>query len=152
MTRYSNSHISLLARWLRFNVVGLLGILVQLALLFVLTHVAVPYLWATTLAVEFAVIHNWAWHERYTWSERSTPSLRQRLVRLTKFNLSNGAVSLLGNLILMKFVVGHLRLNLFLANLISVATCSCLNFFLGDRFVFNHAVTPSRLTCCLRSR
>ena len=55
-------------RWLKFNLVGGIGIVVQLLALFVLkTAFGLNYLIATALAVEGAVIHNFLWHERFTW-------------------------------------------------------------------------------------
>lgn len=127
---------STFVRWLRFNLVGLFGILVQLSALGTLTHLAFPYLAATAIAVETAVVHNWIWHERYTWSDRSTAGLYQHLTRLLKFNVSNGAVSLIGNLIFMGLLVGNLHLPILISNLVSVTVCSLINFLLGDRFVF----------------
>ncbi len=56
--------------------------------------------------------------------------------RLAKFNLSTGLVSLAGNPLIMRALVGGLRMNYVVANLIAVATCSLLNFLLSDRFVF----------------
>jgi putative flippase GtrA len=136
VTLESPTRISLVKRWLRFNLVGLLGILVQFTALTALTHLGLPYLWATGVAVESAVLHNWIWHERYTWSDRNTGGANQRLARLAKFNLSNGAVSLLGNLVLMKLLFGHLHVPLLISNLTSIILCSLINFVLGDRFVF----------------
>jgi hypothetical protein len=75
-------------RWLKFNLVGGLGIAVQLAVLLGLKggfHLS--YLPATALAVETAVVHNFLWHERYTWSDRVQPSWRASLPRLLRFNL-----------------------------------------------------------------
>ena len=47
------------ARWLKFNLVGAIGIGVQLGALGALTAVMhMPYLIATALAVEAAVLHN----------------------------------------------------------------------------------------------
>jgi putative flippase GtrA len=145
------TRISIVRRWLRFNLVGLLGILVQFTALTAFTHIGVPYLLATAFAVELAVLHNWIWHERYTWSDRATDTLRQRLTRLAKFDISNGAVSLIGNLILMKLLVGNLHIALLLANLISVVACSVANFLLGDRFVFGEKPAFPREVCA-RSR
>jgi putative flippase GtrA len=48
------------------------------------------------LAVETAVLHNYLWHEKITWRDRPT-SERLKLKRLLKFNVSNGAISILGN-------------------------------------------------------
>ena len=62
-------------RWLKFNLVGGFGIVVQLAALLGLkSGLHLGYLPATALAVEAAVIHNFFWHERYTWADRVRPS------------------------------------------------------------------------------
>lgn len=125
-------------RWLKFNFVGGIGIGVQLAALAVFRSlVHLDYLVATALAVETAVLHNFLWHERFTWADRGTSGLTRSLIRLAKFNASNGAVSILGNLLLMRLLVGELRLNYIAANLIAISVCSLLNFLLSDRFVFD---------------
>ncbi|MGA7565142.1 MAG: GtrA family protein [Terriglobales bacterium] len=124
--------------WLKFNAVGGIGIVVQLAALAIFrSWMRLDYLVATGMAVEIAVIHNFLWHERFTWADR--PALRpvQSLVRLAKFNASNGAVSLAGNLALMRLLVGELKVNYVVANLFAIGACSVANFFLGDRFVFD---------------
>jgi putative flippase GtrA len=123
-----------LVRWLKFNAVGAMGICVQLALLASLrSGLGWNYLISTALAVEVTIIHNFLWHERFTWSDRFTDS---RPRRFTAFNLSNGAISLLGNLGIMKLLAGVFGLNYFVANIIAIAACSLLNFAVGDQFVF----------------
>jgi putative flippase GtrA len=99
------------ARWLKFNAVGALGVAVQLAALALLTQLAgIGTLWATAVAVEAAVLHNFAWHERYTWADRIRSGRSAGLVvrRLLAFHAGNGAVSLAGNLLLMAWLAGRL--------------------------------------------
>ncbi len=128
-----------LLRWLKFNFVGGIGIGVQLAALAMFRSVLhLDYLPATALAVETAVIHNFLWHERFTWADRPSRRVIHSLARLAKFNLSNGLVSLVGNLIIMRALVGGLEMNYVIANLIAVATCSLVNFLLSDRLVFEN--------------
>jgi dolichol-phosphate mannosyltransferase len=124
--------------FIRFNVVGVLGFALQSAALFVLTHSAYPvgYLVATAAAVELAVLNNFVWHQRWTWKDRPSASTGETLRRLAKFNLTNGAVSITGNLVLMSILVGRLGLPIAGANLASVAACSICNFFLADRIAF----------------
>ncbi len=125
-------------RWLRFNLVGGIGIGVQLAALAVFrSWMKLDYLSATGLAVEIAVIHNFLWHARFTWADRRASRPVQSLVRLVKFNASNGAVSLVGNLVLMRVLVGELKFNYVASNLLAIVICSLVNFVLGDRFVFD---------------
>ena len=121
-------------RWLKFNAVGAVGIGVQLAALAALrSGLGVGYLSATAMAVETAVIHNYLWHERFTWADRETGS---SLVRFLKFNLTTGVFSIGGNLLLMRVLVGELGMNYLVANLVTIATCSIVNFVVSDRVVF----------------
>jgi putative flippase GtrA len=125
-------------RWVRFNAVGGIGIVVQLAALAVLrSWLKIDYLLATGVAVEIAVMHNFLWHERFTWADRPASRPLHSLVRLAKFNGSNGAVSIVGNLLLMRLLVGELRFNYIASNVFAIAVSSFVNFLLGDRFVFN---------------
>jgi len=127
-----------LCRWLKINAVGGVGIVVQLTALAVCrSWLKLDYLLATGLAVEIAVVHNFLWHERYTWADRPATGAMQSLVRLAKFNASNGAVSMVGNLGLMRLLVGEMLFNYVAANLIAVVVCSLVNFLLSDRFVFD---------------
>src|SRR6516162_4069914 len=99
----------LFIRWLKFNAVGLLGVGVQLTALTMLTKVAgVHYLIATPLAVETAVLHNFIWHERYTWRDRTRAS--GAFQRLLRFHLTNGMLSLIANVLLMRLLAGVLHL------------------------------------------
>jgi putative flippase GtrA len=94
------------------------------------------YLVATALAVEVAVLHNFLWHERFTWKDRKHSGLRDRLLRLVRFHAGNGVVSIAGNVVLMRLLVGGLHLHYLIANGISIAICSFLNFAIGEWFVF----------------
>ena len=124
--------------FIRFNVVGVLGFALQSAALFILTHNAHPtgYLVATVAAVELAVLNNFFWHQRWTWKDRPSATGAETLRRLVKFNITNGAVSITGNLIFMSILVGRLGLPIAGANVCSVAACSICNFFLADRIAF----------------
>jgi putative flippase GtrA len=131
-------------RWIKFNAVGGIGIGVQLTALAVFrSWLKLNYLLATGLAVEIAVIHNFLWHERYTWADRPAVRPLHSLVRLAKFNASNGAVSIAGNLLLMRLLVGELQFNYVVSNLIAIVVCSLANFLLGDRFVFDVEAGPA---------
>ena len=123
-------------RWLKFNAVGGIGIVVQLACLGVLTSLGTNYLLATGLAVEAAVVHNFFWHERFTWADRRRLSFASSLARFARFNMTTGASSIAGNLLLMLLLVGAARLPYAAANLLSIATCSIINFVVSDRLVF----------------
>ena len=124
-----------------------MGIVVQFAALFLLKSVLhFDYLLATAIAVEAAVVHNFAWHEQFTWADRTKadrtkldsgePRWRRSLPRFVRFNLTNGAVSILGNLALMKVMVGQGHMNYLLANAIAITLCSLANFLVSNEWVF----------------
>ncbi|MCZ2150546.1 MAG: GtrA family protein [Bryobacterales bacterium] len=118
--------------WLRFNAVGLAGIAVQLAAL-KLFHdfLGLHYLWATALAVETAVIHNFYWHRRWTWVERRCPG-----TRFLRFQFTTGVVSILGNLFGMRVTAGFFGIPLLPANLLTIGLLYLFNWLAADRYVF----------------
>ena len=95
-----------------------------------------PYVPATLVAVESAILHNFFWHERITWDDRrrEAGSSAQRLLR---FHLGTGLTSLLGNLAVTTFAVEALHFPTLLANAMAVGTTSLANFLVADRYVFS---------------
>jgi putative flippase GtrA len=134
---------NILERWAKFSAVGLIGIAVQWAALAVLVRVVdIQYLLATAFAVETAIVHNFIWHRRWTWRDRdsagkadgSNPT--KALKVFLRFNLTTGAISIAGNLLCMKLLVGEVGLGILRANLAAIGFCSLLNFVVSDRLVF----------------
>jgi putative flippase GtrA len=121
---------------LKFSVVGAAGIAVQLGALTLLHSTRMHYLLATALAVECAVIHNFLWHRNFTWADRRRPGAKDFVRSSIRFHLSNGFVSLVGNLALMWILVTGCKIELLLANVISIAACFLGNFLASDRWVF----------------
>jgi putative flippase GtrA len=125
-------------RWVKFNVVGTVGMGLQLTSLAILNRALFHnYLAATAIAVELTILHNFFWHQRYTWADRRDKSpLRSRLLR---FHLSNGFVSMAGNLALMSFFVRTVHLPIVAANAVAILCCSVANFILADFWAFASA-------------
>lgn len=129
-----------LIRWARFNTVGLMGVLVQISVLMLLRGVwNLHYLPATALAVEMAVLHNFCWHERWTWSDRTATADTSVMSRLFRFNMTVGTISIVQNLLLMELLVTGLNLHYLPANLLAIASCSTLNYFSSHWLVFRPA-------------
>ena len=125
---------TIIQRWAKFGAVGATGIIVQaLMLVFFLQVVELHYLAATALAVEASVLHNFVWHKKWTWADRPQSCTALMLVR---FNLTSGAMSLFGNIVLMFVFVSQVKISAYAANFITIAICSLINFTLSDRFVF----------------
>ena len=131
-------------RWCKFNLVGAMGMVVQLAVLALLERGAGGhYLLATAAAIELTLLHNFVWHLHYTWRDRRDDSAL--VSQLVRFHLSNGVVSLVGNLLLMRILVQEACMPVLAANSIAILCCSLVNFCLSDRWTFRRAfVTKKR--------
>ena len=136
-------------RWMKFNAVGALGMVVQLVAFGFLVHVlGLHYLLATALAVEAAVLHNFVWHIRWTWADRRGTAGSSPALLLLRFNLTTGAVSIAGNVLAMRILSGSIGLDPVAANLISILLCAFFNFLVCDRFVFSFrsAAEPPKIS------
>lgn len=121
------------ARFFAFNAIGAMGAGVQLACIALLTEVVhVHYAVATSVAVAVAVVHNFVWHRRWTWRDRRTACWRS----FVRFAISNGIVSLIGNMAVMTTLVSGAHVPVVSASLVAIAICGLLNFVLGDAIVF----------------
>ena len=118
--------------FIRFNVVGVIGFAVQAMVLAALDALGVPVALATCLAVKAALLHNFVWHERWTWCGLGAAG---RMRRLARFQVSNGVISMAGNAAVTTALV-HAGAQLLAANLAAVVTCALLNFATAHVWVF----------------
>lgn len=124
-------------RFLRFNLVGLAGFALQLSVLKVLISAFEwPPVGAVVVAVEAAVLHNFFWHQVWTWPDRITDS-RGVWLRFLRFHGANGLVSLAGNATFTWAGIGWFRMPPLVANGTAVGLCASINCWLGDRWVFS---------------
>src|ERR1041385_7240671 len=119
-------------RFLVFSFVGVCGIGVQLLALSLLTLAGMHYIPATAAAVTLALLHNFVWHRLWTWRDRRSGGM----ATFVRFVVANGVVSVAGNLCVMIVLVGGADVNPVAANIVAVAVCGLLNFWLGDAHVF----------------
>lgn len=118
----------------RFAVVGAGGFGLQLLALHALTNiVGVDYRVATVAAVEVAVLHNFIWHERWTWAGGEAATVWTRLAR---FHAATAVVSIAGNVALTAAFVAAFSWPVLVANTAAVALLSLVNFALADRWIF----------------
>ncbi|MEO7191102.1 MAG: GtrA family protein [Vicinamibacterales bacterium] len=123
------------SRWLRFNIVGAVGMAVQLTGMALLVRVGAGVAPAAVIAVSVALIHNFAWHRAWTWKDRRggarlSPGLFGRFIG------ANGVVSLVGNALLAPWLVDNAHLPLLAASTVAIAACGLANWWLADRAVF----------------
>jgi dolichol-phosphate mannosyltransferase len=124
-----------LARFLRFSLVGLSGVFVDMSILYLLADPS-TLAWDETrskiIAAEVAIINNFLWNDRWTFGDLSAGQNRwqQRLKRFLKFNLICLA-GLILSVLLFNFFFKTLHINLYLANLIAIAIVTVWNFWMN---------------------
>jgi putative flippase GtrA len=122
-------------RWVRFNLVGIMGFVLQTTMLFALVRwPGLGAASAVTIAVLAAVSHNFVWHEYFTWPDRPRES---RFRRWLSFHLSTGILSVVSNVVVTLMVARATNLPLVACNAIAAAIVATANFFVCDRLVFN---------------
>ena len=132
----------------RFVTVGAIGFVLQLSALMLLTQaVGWPYEPATALAVALAVLHNFCWHERWTWRDRTAtgPGLAGRIAR---YYVTTGATSIAGNLAITAIGVELFGWSPIVANVAAVAGSSLANFVVSDRWVFGRLAAAATVALC----
>ena len=134
----------LLRRYAQFCVVGGSGVVVDMALIYLLASPAMLG-WnlssSKAIAAEVAIFNNFVGNELWTFRGLGAGRNRlpQRLARLLKFNLIclAGIVWSVG---LLNVQVCWLGLNVYLANFIAIVLVSLWNFFMNLRFGWNTPV------------
>jgi archaetidylinositol phosphate synthase len=126
---------SLKRRLLLFYLVGAMGVGIQLGVLWILTGVVgLGYLASTLIAVEVTILHNFLWHDWWTWADRpATPSAVIR--RLWRFNLTTGSISIAGNVAVTGALV-QLGVHYLAANAVAIVVCSIATFVVSHQLVF----------------
>lgn len=124
-------------RFAAFAVVGLSGFIVQVATLELLINAAgAGPVTATVVAVEFAVLHNFTWHERWTWRDRRRDGAFGTIRRLAQFHLANGIVSLGASVACVAWLTCAFDWPPLASNVVAVALTGVVNFVALDRWVF----------------
>src|SRR5438067_7040908 len=126
------------ARFPRFAVVGFSGVLIDMALLFLLSDPRALG-WGLTrskvLAAEAAIVNNFLWNDVWTFGDIATRlgGGAARLKRFTKFNLIC-AMGLALSVLLLAIQVDVLHMNRYVANAVAIAIVTAWNFFMNKAF------------------
>lgn len=124
-----------LSRFLRFGVVGLSGVFVDMGILYLLhSTLGIPLTRSKLISAEAAILNNFIWNDSWTFADVSQgqKGWRARLKRFLKFNLICLAGLILNVLVLnllYNFVFGQRWP--YLANLIAIAIVTVWNFWMN---------------------
>ena len=123
------------SRFIRFGLVGLSGVFVDMVVLYLLSDpstLGLPLTRSKIIAGEIAIINNFLWNDAWTFADFTykQQEWRQRLKRLFKFN----AICLAGlvlNVLILNLVFNFIIANRYIANLIAIAVTTIWNFWVN---------------------
>ncbi|MBD2603952.1 glycosyltransferase [Scytonema hofmannii FACHB-248] len=122
-------------RFIRFGLVGLSGVFVDMTLLYLLsdpTTLALPLTRSKIIAGEIAILNNFLWNDVWTFADVSSEQHEwgQRMKRFLKFNV----ICLAGlalNVVVLNIVFNFIIQNRYIANLIAIAVATIWNFWVN---------------------
>ncbi|MEM1395474.1 MAG: glycosyltransferase [Cyanobacteria bacterium P01_D01_bin.116] len=124
-----------IGKFIRFGLVGLSGVFVDMAILYLLSDsstLALPLTRSKIIAGEVAIFNNFLWNDAWTFADVSTTQkgMKQRLKRFFKFNI----ICLAGlsiNVLVLNLVFNFVISNRYIANLIAIAVATVWNFWVN---------------------
>lgn len=124
-----------IGRFIRFGLVGLSGVFVDMAVLYLLSDpssLGWPLTRSKIIAGEIAILNNFFWNDIWTFADVTMKQheWRQRLKRFVKFNLICLA-GLVLNVLILNLVFNFLIRNRYIANLIAIAVATVWNFWVN---------------------
>jgi dolichol-phosphate mannosyltransferase len=121
------------ARFLRFCLVGLTGVALDMTVLHLLFGLwSLPMNLSAIAASELAIINNFIWNDRWTFGDiaKHQRSRRKKFKRFAKFNI----VCLMGlilKVLLLNLLVGGFGMNVYGANAIAILAVTFWNFWIN---------------------
>jgi dolichol-phosphate mannosyltransferase len=122
-------------RFIRFGLVGLSGVFVDMTLLYLLSDpstLALPLTRSKIIAGEIAILNNFFWNDAWTFADVSSEQHEwgQRMKRFLKFNIICLA-GLVLNVLILNIVFNFIIQNRYIANLIAIALATIWNFWVN---------------------
>ncbi|MTF39677.1 glycosyltransferase [Cyanobacterium aponinum] len=136
-------------RFIRFGVVGLSGVFVDMAFLYLLSDsstLGLPLTRSKIIAAELAIINNFLWNDSWTFRDiaQTQPGKRRKIKRFIKFNLICLA-GLILNVLFLNIFYNIFDLNRYVANLGAIAIVTIWNYWLNLKLSWRSTDLDSEL-------
>jgi dolichol-phosphate mannosyltransferase len=121
-------------RIIKFALVGLSGILVNMGFLYLLSELLhIYYLIASIIAIEISIISNFFLNDLWTWSDRKKKKLFNRLYQ---YHISVGLTAIFVNWLLLFILTEVFGIYYLISNLIGIGCGTLFNYILNDVWTF----------------
>jgi len=135
-----------LGRLVRFALVGMTGLAVDMGLLYLFSDPS-SLGWGLTrsklLSAEAAIVNNFLWNDLWTFGDLAARQRgwRHRFRRLLKFNVICG-IGLAMNVVLLNLMFNLLHMNRYLANLVAIGVVTLWNFWVNLKLSWRYTGAP----------
>jgi dolichol-phosphate mannosyltransferase len=121
-------------RLLKFALVGLSGVAVNMGFLVFFTEILKIVYWISSIiAIELSIISNFFLNDLWTWKDRLKKEFRYRF---TQYHISVGLTAVLVNWLLLIILTELFGIYYLLSNLIGIVVGTLSNFILNDLWTF----------------
>ena len=118
--------------FIKFNIVGLIGVVVNEGLLLLLSFGGIYYLYASAVAIEASIISNFVLNDFWTFRDRRHGHVA---VRLLKFN-GLMIIGLIANIAILYALTTYLGVHYGISNLVGIGAAFLLRYWLSVNFAW----------------
>ena len=121
-------------RILKFGVVGLTGVGVNMGILYLLTeYFHILYIISSIIAIEISILSNFFLNDLWTWGDRIKKSFWERFIQ---YHISVGLTAILANWLILLLLTELFGIYYLVSNLIGISVGILSNFILNDLWTF----------------
>jgi len=131
-TRLSRYSLGYWRRFIKFNIVGLTGVLVNEGLLVLLVYGGAYYIYASTIAIEVSIVSNFVLNDLWTFRDRRHGHVVTRLLKFNGLMLVGLAV----NLAILYLGTDLMSINYALSNLAGIAVAFLVRYWLSVKYAW----------------
>ena len=119
-------------RFIKFNLVGLSGVVVNEGLLVLLTSAGYYYVYASAIAIEASIITNFVMNDFWTFKDRRHGHIAARFAKFNGLMMIGLAV----NLVILYVGTAFLGVNYAVSNLVGIGAAFLVRYWLSIRYAW----------------
>lgn len=126
----------------KFGTVGLMGVIVNAGILFLLTEkLNINYKFSALISIELSIINNFYWNTLWTWSDKKDSCQKTVFTRFVKFQVSSLFSAYVVNYSILVGLTELAHFPYLYSNMIGIVVGSFLNFIFGHFWVYRRVNT-----------
>jgi len=127
-------------RILKFGLVGITGVGVNMGMLYILTeYLQIIYIISSLIAIEISILSNFFLNDLWTWGDRAKKSFWERFIQ---YHISVGLTAIMANWLILLILTELFGIYYLISNLIGIAVGTLSNYILNDLWTFKQKSTP----------